>query len=250
MAKIDAEKIALDRGTENQVKALEARRNAGLISEEEFNKQKAKIELKKQQQELLLKQKQFKAEQDANVNRVKMDTAVAVAKTFANLGFSPAAFLAVFALLGQSAIQISTIRNAQPPKFEDGGKIGGKSHRQGGVIIEAEGGEWITDKHNTRKYEPALEAMTGGYFDKFVNSNYVVPAMRKAEERERLLRMKAANTSDNIMNALGMNGFGDMSHLERLTKANKKVIVQNLDGLPKEIGNQVGRVLANKNYMK
>ncbi len=249
-SKLELEKSALDKSTENQINALTKRREAGLISEEEFNKQKAKIDIKKAQDELKIKQKQFKAQQDADVNRVKSDTAVAIVKTFASLGFLPAAFIAVAGLAATAAIQIATIRNAQPPKFEDGGKINGKSHKRGGVIIEAEGGEWITDKHNTRKYEPALEAMTGGYFDKFVNSKYVVPAMRKAEERERLLRIKSASTGESIMNALGMNGFGDMSHLERLTKANKKVIVQNLDGLPKEIGNQVGRVLANKNYMK
>jgi hypothetical protein len=47
----------------------------------------------------------------------------------------------------------------QPPQFEDGGEIGGRLHSEGGTIIEAERGEYITNRKSTAKYKPLIEAI-------------------------------------------------------------------------------------------
>ena len=48
---------------------------------------------------------------------------------------------------------------SQPDQFEDGGLVGGKRHSQGGTIIEAEEGEFVTNRKATAKYRPLIEAI-------------------------------------------------------------------------------------------
>ena len=47
----------------------------------------------------------------------------------------------------------------QPPQFEDGGEVGGRLHSEGGTIIEAERGEYVTNRKSTAKYKPLIEAI-------------------------------------------------------------------------------------------
>ena len=54
------------------------------------------------------------------------------------------------------AAEISTINSQQ---FAEGGDIKGKSHRNGGVQVEAEGGEYIINKRATSKYHDLIEAI-------------------------------------------------------------------------------------------
>ena len=50
------------------------------------------------------------------------------------------------------AVQISKITGIQLPKFEKGGRIGGKMHSQGGTLIEAELGEHVMNRKATNLY--------------------------------------------------------------------------------------------------
>jgi len=47
------------------------------------------------------------------------------------------------------------MRNA--PVMRKGGKLKGKSHKEGGIHIEAEGGEFIVNKEATKHFEPELQ---------------------------------------------------------------------------------------------
>jgi hypothetical protein len=55
-----------------------------------------------------------------------------------------------------TAAQIAII-SAQ--KFAEGGEIFGKSHAQGGTMIEAERGEYVVKKESTSKYKKLIEAI-------------------------------------------------------------------------------------------
>lgn len=69
---------------------------------------------------------------------------------------------------------IKQIRNSQPMfalgklqwkdlwPFEEGGKISGAAHSNGGVLINAEGGEYIVNKNSTSKYLSLLEMINNG----------------------------------------------------------------------------------------
>ena len=56
-------------------------------------------------------------------------------------------------------VRAQTKAASQPEQFEDGGMVGGKRHSQGGTIIEAEEGEFVTNRKATSKYKPVLEAI-------------------------------------------------------------------------------------------
>lgn len=60
------------------------------------------------------------------------------------------------AIAAITAGEISTISSQQ---FAEGGDIKGKSHRNGGVQVEAEGGEYIINKRATSKYHDLIEAI-------------------------------------------------------------------------------------------
>jgi hypothetical protein len=56
-------------------------------------------------------------------------------------------------------LRTQTKAATQPEQFEDGGMVGGKRHSQGGTLIEAEEGEFVTNRKATAKYKPFLEAI-------------------------------------------------------------------------------------------
>ncbi len=104
-----------------------------------------------------------------NIAQVVMETpAAAMAAYKAVVGIpivgpslAPIAFGAVVA---QGAMSIGQIMKAKPPKAETGGlsgRIFGASHNNGGVLIEAEGDEYITNKKRVKE-------LGVGFFD-FLN---------------------------------------------------------------------------------
>ena len=65
---------------------------------------------------------------------------------FVGPALAPVAFATAMAT---GMVQIANIKKQKPPKAEKGGLTGllsGKSHSQGGILIEAEGNEYITNK--------------------------------------------------------------------------------------------------------
>lgn len=45
------------------------------------------------------------------------------------------------------------------PKYGDGGEVGGRLHKDGGTLIEAEKGEYVTNRRSTSKYRDLIEAI-------------------------------------------------------------------------------------------
>jgi hypothetical protein len=68
----------------------------------------------------------------------------------------PLNFINAAVVAATTAAQIAII-SAQ--KFAEGGEIKGKSHSQGGKMIEAEGGEYVVRKQSTAKYKGLIEAI-------------------------------------------------------------------------------------------
>jgi hypothetical protein len=83
-----------------------------------------------------------------NIAEVVMDTPKAAMSAYKSMVGIPVvgptlATAAYAATIAQGGFTISEISKAKPPKYELGGQIEGKSHADGGVNIEAEGGEYI-----------------------------------------------------------------------------------------------------------
>lgn len=131
----------------------------------------------------------------ASFNAV-VNMATAISKTIADNGM-PAAipFIALAAATG--ALQIAAI-NAAPlpaiPKFEKGGAVAlaggridngyliGRSHRDGGILIEAQGKEYIWDEQTTAKHGDIIQAAHENRIEDLMMHKYVVPMIRSQQQ--------------------------------------------------------------------
>jgi hypothetical protein len=109
-------------------------------------------------------QKREKLERDAAkkskeraITQALINGALAVTNALATVQpLVPAGVLAAASVAIATAAQVATI-SAQ--KFAQGGLIGGRSHANGGTMIEAERGEAIINKRSTRSFGPLLSAI-------------------------------------------------------------------------------------------
>jgi len=146
----------------NNIASLERQRDAEIEMAGDNAAKKEQIEKKFQKKIAEEKKKAWLADQIASASGVIVSTAESIVKTQANLGL-PAAFpfMAIAATLG--AIQLATIIAQKPPNFGKGGPIDGPFHSQGGVAINAEGGEFMLQRSAVAMYGlPFLEALNAG----------------------------------------------------------------------------------------
>lgn len=143
------EKNRIERTTKREIEALTLRRQAGEISAEEFEKKREQID-----------RKAFEKKKKLDTREAVMNGIVAISKIFAQRGFL-LALPEVIAMGAQTATQVAQI---QAQKFRFGGNVGGKSHSQGGTIIEAERGEAVIMKEAVNPVTaPILSAINTAY---------------------------------------------------------------------------------------
>ncbi len=157
------------------------------------------------EKEFAIKKAQIEREQ-AVVNKVftlfniALNTAQAITKALPNYGL-----VALAAATGalQAAAVVATPLPAIP-QFEKGGRViaggrkddgylYGRSHREGGILIEAQGGEYIWDRETTKAHGDLIEAAHKNRLEDLILHKYVAPAMREQSEA------KAAQAYDDYM---------------------------------------------------
>ena len=142
-----------------------------------------------------VKRRQAEADKRKAILDAIVNTAVGVIKAVAlsplTLGMP---FAAIVAAIG--AAQIALIAAQPIPKFAKGGAvpssdingmISGRPHAAGGVLIEAEGNEFITRRSQAMKGDNLglLEAinMSDSERDAYINRHYVMPALQAKESQ-------------------------------------------------------------------
>lgn len=143
------EKNRIERTTKREIEALTLRRQAGEISAEEFEKKRLEID-----------KKAFEKKKKLDTREVILNGIVAISKIFTQragvLGIPEA-----IAMAAQTATQVAQI---QAQKFRFGGNVGGKSHSQGGTMIEAERGEAVIMKEAVNPVTaPILSSINTAY---------------------------------------------------------------------------------------
>ncbi len=143
----------------------------------------------------LIARKQAEAEKAFALFDIALKTAQAIQNALANPGL-PAA-IPLIALIGAQGVAQSIAVASRPlpeiPKFAEGGlnviaggrlmngKVAGRSHAQGGVLIETEGGEFINRRMSVSKYGTDIfEAANELRLEPFLMANYVLPALKAA----------------------------------------------------------------------
>lgn len=171
----------------------------GLLSQKEYDVKKNKLEREADSATRNLLLKQFEREKAVNTARAIMDGILAVQKAYAELGpiFGLPAAIIVGAVAAANVVSIQT----QPtPKFEKGGHVKGKRHREGGVFAELEGGEFVNNRISTQKYKEELESANNLSLERLIHRKHIIPALRK--QREKILSNISSNFNDgNILNS-------------------------------------------------
>lgn len=75
------------------------------------------------------------------------------------VGLGIAAVALMLGAFAASKIKAFQLVNQQTPTFGDGGEVGGRLHRDGGTLIEAEKGEYVVNRRSTAEYGDLIEAI-------------------------------------------------------------------------------------------
>lgn len=126
------------------------------------------------------KRKQARIDKASGIFEAVLNTAVAVTNA---LKEKPPLNFILAAIAGAAgAVQIAKISSEPLPAFGKGGWVDGEPHTRGGVNINAEGGEFVTNKQSARTHKAELEAMNKGResFLKLIQERYVRPQLVEA----------------------------------------------------------------------
>lgn len=141
-----------------------------LIKEAKGNdaKQKKLDQEREKELEVVEKKRKKQIREQAIANRVfavlniilNTGSAVMAALAPPPIGLGPVAGLPLAVMAGGiGALQLAAALSAPLPKARKGALLNGKSHEQGGIPIEAEGGEAIINKKSTAMFRPLLSAI-------------------------------------------------------------------------------------------
>lgn len=157
---------------------LEKQKQAELDNQNLSEAQKASINQKYAAKEKALRERQWRASQTSAALQALINGALAVTNVLAT---TPAALWPVTLpfVAASTAIQEAVILAQPMPQFEKGGFINGNSHKNGGVKIEAEGGEWIASNKFV-KANAGLFASLETAQRKYANGGYVTNQINRS----------------------------------------------------------------------
>lgn len=146
-----------------QKESLDARLKAGLISQKTYDANVAKLDKELDAEKAEITRKQAIRERSLALFQVAVNTAQAIAKIWAEVpkadfGVSTGILTAMAVAMGVT--QAGAIVSAPMPKARKGGLVQGATHEQGGVLIEAEGGERIIANNPSRAFPELLNLIS------------------------------------------------------------------------------------------
>ncbi len=166
------ELTAIQRNMDKEDRILQHQLENGFISESQYAK-------KKQDLNDATAAKELEANKKAFEEKKRLDTATAIANgalaitsilaQYPKFDYGIAAAIAIGSAVATTATQVAVI---QAQKFALGGKIDGKSHAQGGIMIEAEGGESVINKQAMRSSQVMSIVGTPSQIASSINSSY------------------------------------------------------------------------------
>lgn len=139
-------------------KDLQDRLEQGLINQQQYDAGVAAADAELDAKKKKIERQQAIRQKALNLMNAAMNTALSISTTLAQLGI-PAAIPAIAIATAMGAIQMAAIAAQPLPKAAKGAYLSGPSHAQGGINIEAEGGEAIINKRSTSMFLPLLSAI-------------------------------------------------------------------------------------------
>ena len=136
------------------------------LTQEQYDRQKAKLDKEKLEKEKALKTEEAKKNKEYQIFKATMNAANAVIAGLLTQPFAPVGLI-MGALAGAlGAVQVGIVKSTPLPTFGKGGPIVGQPHSKGGVDINAEDGEYIINKKSAQapNMRPILDSINGGKY--------------------------------------------------------------------------------------
>ena len=144
---------------EAQTADLDKRLKAGIISQKQYDSKVAAMDKDLAKKKAAIEREQAVRERAASLFSVAINTAKAIMKVWSEVPVAAApAMTAVVGAMG--AMQTANILSQPLPKARRGGTVTGAAHEQGGVLIEAEGGERIVAAQPARAFPELLNLIS------------------------------------------------------------------------------------------
>jgi len=216
--------------TQKKEKDLQKQLENGTISQEKYSATLRLIQEKQARTEAALKAKQAKADKQAALFNIIINTAASIAKTLATLGVPagiPASLIAAAAGAAQYAIV-----NARPiPKYKDGViDMGGKgTGTSDSNLAWTSKGESIMTAKETNDNLGLLWAIRNNKLDEYADRAWVKPALDKQDE---IKKNKEQRYNRMMKKAIGKNQELDTFELEKAIRKNGSVKITNWDEMP------------------
>lgn len=143
---------------DRQKEILQSRLDSGIISQEEYEAETTKLDEELDKKTAEIERKAAIRDRIMKTFSVITDTATAIMGAVAASPLTAGMpWTAIISALG--AVQLATIAAAPLPKAARGRLITGRTHAQGGEVIEAEAGEAIINRRATQMFLPLLSAI-------------------------------------------------------------------------------------------
>lgn len=157
--RLEAEQAAVDARYSFEEDRLNSLLQAGIISQEQYERQRLRLEKERVAKTNDIERKRFNAEKANSLAEIAIKTAIGIA------GTADPIRIAIISAVSAAQAAIVASQKFVPTKFKKGGMIEGASHERGGVPFtvngragfEAEGGEFIVNKKATEAFLPMLE---------------------------------------------------------------------------------------------
>ena len=157
--RLEAEQAAVDARYSFEEDRLNSLLQAGIISQEQYERQRLRLEKERVAKTNDIERKRFNAEKANSLAEIAIKTAISIAGTLDPVR------IGIISAISAAQAAIVASQKFVPTKFKKGGMIEGASHEQGGVPFtvngragfEAEGGEFIVNKKATEAFLPMLE---------------------------------------------------------------------------------------------
>lgn len=187
--------------TNDILESLSMRKDAELANKELTDAQRLQIEQRYAQQEAEIKTRAFEAQKQAATMQAIINGALTIGNILATVPggpLNPATIASLAAAAIATGAQIAIIQNTQPPKFADGGMVGGQLHSSGGTLIEAERGEYVINRQSTSDYLPSLKVLNSGEVEPTFANNILTALANGTFDLAAQFQTKQSASNDGI----------------------------------------------------
>jgi len=201
----DAERQRAEENNEAQKEALKKRLDSGLISQKKYDKEVEKADKELAEKKARIAREEAMRERALSLVQIAWSTAEAIMNIWATASpFAAPALTALASAMG--AAQIAAVMAAPVPTARKGGAVAGRTHENGGVLMELENEERIVGAKPSKAFPELLNLIS------YIGKNASIPDTGYAAR------------------ILGDGGSGSAGNI-------------NADVLAQKIGEQVGDVL-------